>query len=496
MEGVSDIERLVEGVGVEAKRARGGLPRSVWETYSAFANTDGGVILLGVSEDAAHRLAVTGVDDAGRMVRDFWNTVNDRGKVSANILSDADVAVRHTGAGDVVAITVPAARLYDRPVYVGPDPFSGSYRRNGDGDYRCDREEVVAMMRDSSLLPLDRQIVSRAGLDALSAESVAGYRKRFADMRPGHPWLRLGDEDFLLRVEAIGRDDADHVLRPTRAGLLFFGCEYEITREFPYYFLDYRECSSSGSRWDDRVVSSDGTWSGNLYDFWGIVIGRLRGAVAHPFRLGGDMRRIDVNPMDAAVREALTNTLVHADYAVRRGTVIVRGPDRVEFSNPGGLRLSVDEVVHGGVSDTRNPTLMKMFGLIGAGEKAGSGFDVMRQGCDFAGVPYPELAVSRDPDRVSLVLRTRRADGIPATAPGRWASDASAADAVGGNGLTGQERTIMRLLAEHGAVSSSMVAAELGVGGTRARTLLRTLEQRGLVAGEGKGRAHRYRMVR
>lgn len=230
---------------------------------------------------------------------------------------------------DVVEITVPAARLRYRPVYIGPDPFEGTYRRNGDGDYRCDRDEVVAMMRDSSQLPLDRQLVVQLGLESLDMVSVARYRRRFVDTRPDHPWRRLSDEDFLLRAEAIGRDPSDRVLKPTRAGLLFFGHEYEITREFPYYFLDYRRRSSGADRWDDRVVSSDGTWSGNLHDFWDIVINRLWGAVAHPFRLD-------------------------------------------------------------------------------AGEKAGSGFDTMRQGCDFAHVPYPELTVSYNSDRVTLLLHTRR----------------------------------------------------------------------------------------
>ena len=66
-----------------------------------------------------------------------------------------------------------------------------------------------------------------------------------------------------------------------------------------------------------------------------------------------------------------------------------------------------DEVIHGGISDARNPILMKMFNLIGIGEKAGSGFDVMRAGCDFAGTAYPELEVCEHPDRVTLTLYPR-----------------------------------------------------------------------------------------
>ena len=76
-----------------------------------------------------------------------------------------------------------------------------------------------------------------------------------------------------------------------------FGEAWRITSEFPYYFLDYREVMDDQERWNDRFTSDDGTWSGNLYDFWGKVVNRLRSAVAHPFQLDADLHRIDDNLM-------------------------------------------------------------------------------------------------------------------------------------------------------------------------------------------------------
>lgn len=154
-----EIPRMREHNRLEAKRAKGGLPHSIWETYSSFANTDGGVILLGVSENPDHSLSITGVDDAYKMVQDFWNTVHDTSKISSVVLSDDDVNIRRTSQGNVICINVPRASRERVPVYVGPNPMKGSYRRNGDGDYLCDEEDVRAMMRDSELKPLDRQIV-------------------------------------------------------------------------------------------------------------------------------------------------------------------------------------------------------------------------------------------------------------------------------------------------------------------------------------------------
>ena len=78
-----EVPRMREGNRLEAKRAKGGLPHSLWETYSSFANTEGGLILLGVSEHEDHSLYITGVDDARNMAQDFWNMVHDPSKVSA-----------------------------------------------------------------------------------------------------------------------------------------------------------------------------------------------------------------------------------------------------------------------------------------------------------------------------------------------------------------------------------------------------------------------------
>ena len=86
-----------ETVHFEAKLAKGGLPRSLWDTYSAFANTDGGTIALGVKERPDKTLDVVGVDDPDGLLKDFWNTINDRGKVSLNILSDRNISVEDVG---------------------------------------------------------------------------------------------------------------------------------------------------------------------------------------------------------------------------------------------------------------------------------------------------------------------------------------------------------------------------------------------------------------
>ena len=141
------LEQYRENNRLEAKLALGGLPQSIWETYSAFANTEGGAILLGVEEHADRSLHAVDLPAPEKLIEEFWEIVNDRARVSANILARGDICVRIVDWNRVVVITVPKAPPTLRPVYIGSDPYLGTYRRSGEGDIRCTRAEVDQMRR-------------------------------------------------------------------------------------------------------------------------------------------------------------------------------------------------------------------------------------------------------------------------------------------------------------------------------------------------------------
>ena len=91
---IEDLKSYREGKRLEVKSAKGGLPNSLWETYSAFANSDGGVIVLGVKEREDGSLLIEGLKDTHKLLKDFWNMVNNRQKVSSNILTDSMVGIK------------------------------------------------------------------------------------------------------------------------------------------------------------------------------------------------------------------------------------------------------------------------------------------------------------------------------------------------------------------------------------------------------------------
>ena len=143
---VRHIERYRENGHLEAKLATGGLPRSIWETYSAFANTWGGLILLGVEELEDHSLRIQGLLNAQEMLEEFLALVRDPKVASADLVGEKGGEVVPTAQGDILGLRIPPAPRNLRPVYVGGDPYRGSYRREGEADLHCTAEEVAAML--------------------------------------------------------------------------------------------------------------------------------------------------------------------------------------------------------------------------------------------------------------------------------------------------------------------------------------------------------------
>ena len=356
---------------LEAKKAKGGFPGSFWETYSAFANTDGVIILLGVREEEDGRLVPEDVDVA-KLEKDFWNMVNNRQKISANIVTRNMVKLEPIDGKNILIVRVPRAERAARPVYVGMDPKSGTYRRNHEGDYHCSLEEMSLMFRDASFVTQDAKVLNKMDMSVFCMETVKRYRNFFRSTHINHLWNNEDDEMFLRKIGAIGIGE-DGKYHPTAAGLLMFGYEYEITREFPNYFLDYQENRSLGAtRWTDRIVSTSGDWSGNVFDFVIEALRRMQQGLKIPFVLKGNLR-VDDTPIHKLLREAITNACVHADFYGRQGLVIQKSEEGYMLANPGTVRISISDAVEGGISDPRNGIMLKIFSLIEFGERAGSG---------------------------------------------------------------------------------------------------------------------------
>jgi ATP-dependent DNA helicase RecG len=226
----------------------------------------------------------------------------------------------------------------------------------------------------------DIKILKGFSENDLDTESIKAYRNMLSAHKSNHPWLNLDQHAFLFKLGCwrTNRETGEEGL--TLAGLLMFGESRAINESLPNYFPDYQELPTDTSeiRWLDRIVS-DGTWSGNVFDFYRRVIRKLEQDLKVPFSIKNNIRQDDTLTHQA-IREALINCLIHADYSDRASVKIVKSSKGFRFRNPGMMRIPAEVALEGGESDCRNRTLHKLFLLLGLGEQAGSGLPKIKQG--------------------------------------------------------------------------------------------------------------------
>ena len=359
------------------------------------------------------------------------------------------------------------------------------------------------MLRDAAMRTQDMIVLENMDIDALNRESLRSYRARMQACRPGHVWEGNSDQEFLYKIGAVGRD-RQGILHPTGAGLLMFGNEYEIVKEFPNYFLDYREKMDPQVRWTDRFVSSSGDWSGNLYDFYFRVYNRLALDIRTPFQMKNGSR-VDDTPIHEALREVLANCLINADYYGRQGIVIEKTPESFSFSNPGGFRVDVEAAISGGISDPRNAVLIKMFNLINIGERAGSGIPNIFRIWNKEGWPVPVIRESFDPERITVSLfigidseKSKNPLDNTEDNPDKFGENPDKQAKVTINKIPGksvvQKAAIVEYLTENPKGKSAQIAKLLGVSADRARQLLLQMVEDGLVETEGANRNRTYKL--
>ena len=337
------------------------------------------------------------------MMGDLHNLLRNRQKISCPVCDEKDASVLRVDGKEVIALRVPAAPRRVRPVYIGNNPYTGSYVRRHEGDYRCNKAEVDRMMREASDVAADSTILKHYTMDDLDRDALASYRRRYQTLHSSSAWNSYGDDRFLKAIKAIRRDRDTNEEGITVAGLLLLGTSSALRDWRTRHLIDYRlvdSDASSETRWSDRLA-----WEDNLLGAYDAIYPRLIDGLRLPFRLEG-ATRVDETQMHVVLREALVNLLIHADYAETGASLISRSTGGgYLFRNPGSSRVSESDLFVGDRSDPRNPILVQMFRYIGLAEEAGTGIpNIVRAWRDF-GFRMPRIDVGTERYEFTLELR-------------------------------------------------------------------------------------------
>ena len=140
------------------------------------------------------------------VLKDFWNTINNKEKISFNSIRDDNINIFKIEEKTVISINVPRADRRNKPIYINNNPMTGTYKRYNEGDFKCVENEVRAMLIDSGDKSKDSVVLEECNINNIDIETLKNYRKVF-EIHKGdqHKWNLVNDEEFLCLIKAMDR---------------------------------------------------------------------------------------------------------------------------------------------------------------------------------------------------------------------------------------------------------------------------------------------------
>lgn len=429
--------RQPEGKTLEFKRDLSS-PQGVLKSIIAFANTAGGTVLIGV-EDRTRR--VCGVVDPLALEERLSNLISDQ--IAPRVVPELEILPWRRA--QVVAVQVhPSA---NRPHYLRDAGLhGGAYVRVGSSNRVADAPLVDEMRRFARSEAFDERPMPELDSEALdfraASESFAGIRK-----------LSRADLETLRLVTRHGGRTV-----PTVGGILLFG------KERLRHFADAWIQAGRFRGTDKRTIDDHAEIRLGLIRAVEQAIGFVDKHSTRAAEIGTMRRKDRWSVPPAALREAVINAVVHADYSQRGAPIrIAIFDDRVEIENPGLLPfgLTVDDIRRG-ISKLRNRVIGRVFHELGLIEQWGSGIQRMTGACTAAGLEPPRLEEIGTHFRVTIATRRAKAPVVDDL-----------------------DQAILSALAKAEALSTHEIAKVIRRSPRAARTRMLSLIERGLVVEVG-----------
>lgn len=400
---MEDYKKLRESPNVELKTSHVELSKDVYETYSAFANTSGGTIYLGIKEGSnGADNEIVGVANPSKQIDDLFNTLHNVTKISACIIGSEDVETIDFEGKTILAIHVPECSRIRKPIYLNGN-VAESYVRTKKGDYLANEEQRRAFLMDHATIGYDLMPNPMGyGFSDVDLDTLHAFRQRMNLAFPNNRFLSADDESFLKGDGCFAKDDRGNDVL-TIAATLMFTDYYKIKAIFPHYAIEYRESTSFSSKWEDRVSADSPELVGNLYSLYELLFQKMKALAPKPYLVENG---IDIGGglFDDALRELLTNAFSNAQFALDDAIRILANRDFVLVYNPGRLKVGLEQALLGGVSRPRNDGVMTLFRICGRSDKGGTGipniFDLAKK----RRLKRPVLIESSDPESTQITF--------------------------------------------------------------------------------------------
>ena len=333
---------------------------SFYKTISAFANTNGGTILLGIGKKGN----VVGVKSSSKFLEDLTNRIVDKLSIYPKI-EPIDMKDKRIIAVDVSRSSYPVS-------------YEGRfYERVGNTTRQMNQEKLRVLLLRSK--PWD-SITGDFSLKEIDTEAIC----RFVHLAVGKDRLSSVSlhESPQIVLEKLGLMVSGKL---TNGAILLFG------KDPQRHFINL--CVRIGRLKRETTIIDDKWVRGNLFQQFEETLNILRQHIGVRYEIKGIEREDIWDYPIPAIREAVLNALIHRDYFNIANFIVIKVYDNhIWFSNPGGLPegITVEQLKRPHQSCLRNPLIAKVFYLAGYIEQYGSGTVRMVEWMKEAGLPEPE----------------------------------------------------------------------------------------------------------
>lgn len=356
----------VEWNDFEIKEAKSEIPKTAWETVSAFSNSYGGWIVFGVKErknDGKSNYEIQGVEHPEKIEQDFVTVLRSNSKFNQRI--PVQTAKFDIEGKTVMAFYIPMSEY--KPVYISVP--SNTYIRIGSGDQRATEYEVRAMQRDQAFGKKSNEAVFGSCYDDINQGAFQDYRAYLRAFNPDLSYNRLTDTEFAVKTGIM----FNGLL--SVGGLLMFGNINAILHYNPDFLIDYIEIPGTSihgasTRYTFRIQEQE-----NIWEYYKVIFQRLRTRIDNPYSPRPDGIAPDDNTQLYCIREALVNMLAHADYFSEIHSTVRVFDTSIQFQNPGSFPVNLNILGQTIVSQPRNPNILRFFKLAKLSENGGYGID-------------------------------------------------------------------------------------------------------------------------
>lgn len=354
-EEIKNYLALGEGIRIEFKEASRSVPSDLYETVVSFSNKDGGVILLGVSDDGI----VRGVDPECifEMKQNITTACNNSELINPPI-SLTPIQIECDGK-EILALKIPTSSQVHKLNNTICD-------RENDSDIRItDQSRISDIYFRKRTIFTETQIYPAVTEDDLKTELFDKARTIIRAADPAHPWLALDNIGLMRSATLFCKDFKTGEEGVSLAGVLLFGKDETIQSILPAYKIEALVRRDDLDRWDDRL-----TLRTNLIDSYFQLMDFVRKHLSSKFYMEGDQRK---DLRDIIFRELIGNILCHREYTSSYSTDFIIYKDKVVATNPNKPLFHGPLDVHAFSPFAKNPNIRKFFSALSWADEIGSG---------------------------------------------------------------------------------------------------------------------------